>query len=650
MSSPPKGCRAPGSDTAQPVAKSKASRWRAFALIAVHVAFAIHLAFWLDDKRTISPIEPSEAMEFSKRSAINAGFVFFVLMILSTLVLGRFFCGWACHLVALQDLCAAAMRKLGIRPKPLRSKTLALVPFVAGFYLFLWPLVQRWWLGTLDHPVTLELETTAFWATFPGVVISILTFLFAGFAAVYFLGSKGFCTYACPYGAFFHTADRAAPLRIRVTDACEGCGHCTVACTSNVAVSVEVRRYGMVVDPGCMKCLDCVSVCPKDALYVGWGKPALAVRGKTRRAPRFRWGWELWLTATFLAAFFTFRGLYGRVPFLMTLAVAGCLAFLALRGAQMLLQPRVEIAPFVLKEKGRWTRAGRAFALLLLPVLAFWGHSAWIRFEDAQSRAAYQPLIPVRAAWFTNQRPEVTEQLRAQAEEVVALATRVIEQGLWETPRVRVERGWASMILGDEERFQQDLAIASALAPKDVNTLVERGHALRARGDARGAVPLYQQAVRRNADEVDTQRYLIDAAREAGDLSLAIQPLRRVTEERPWDAGSFERLALANAIGGRAREAEAALRKAVDLSPPGEGPWSRLMQFYSDNGRGDEAVQWLEKTIPQVPKLVELRAALVRVLLVLDRRSEAQDALSEALKVSPDDPQLRILQQTLQPN
>ena len=31
----------------------------------------------------------------------------------------------------------------------------------------------------------------------------------------------------------------------------------------------------MVVDPGCMKCMDCVSVCPNDALYFGFGKPTL---------------------------------------------------------------------------------------------------------------------------------------------------------------------------------------------------------------------------------------------------------------------------------------------------------------------------------------------------------------------------------------
>ncbi len=124
----------------------------------------------------------------------------------------------------------------------------------------------------------MELTTEHFWATFPGWTIGALTFLICGFVIVYFLGAKGFCTYACPYGAVFTLADRVAPMRIRVTDACQGCGHCTASCTSNVQVKSEVRQFGMVVDDGCMKCLDCVSVCPNDALYYGLGPSRRAAK------------------------------------------------------------------------------------------------------------------------------------------------------------------------------------------------------------------------------------------------------------------------------------------------------------------------------------------------------------------------------------
>src|SRR6185503_18805376 len=77
--------------------------------------------------------------------------------------------------------------------------------------------------------------------------------------------------------------DKLATGRILVTDACEGCGHCTAVCTSNVRVHEEVAKFGMVVDPGCMKCMDCVSVCPNDALYFGFANPLADVKEEQSR-------------------------------------------------------------------------------------------------------------------------------------------------------------------------------------------------------------------------------------------------------------------------------------------------------------------------------------------------------------------------------
>ena len=79
-----------------------------------------------------------------------------------------------------------------------------------------------------------HLMTDDFWRTFPGPVFAVLTLLSCGFAAVWVLGSKGFCTYACPYGAVFSAADKLSFVRIVVDDGCKQTGQCTASCTSNV--------------------------------------------------------------------------------------------------------------------------------------------------------------------------------------------------------------------------------------------------------------------------------------------------------------------------------------------------------------------------------------------------------------------------------
>jgi polyferredoxin len=130
--------------------------------------------------------------------------------------------------------------------------------------------------------------------------MAVATFLVVGFLIVWWLGAKGFCNFGCPYGAFFAVADRFALGKIKVTPACDACGHCTSVCTSNVRVHEEVAIHKQVVDPACMKCLDCVSVCPKDALYYGLGAPTLLRQSQQRLAARadFTWPEELALGAT----------------------------------------------------------------------------------------------------------------------------------------------------------------------------------------------------------------------------------------------------------------------------------------------------------------------------------------------------------------
>ena len=118
-------------------------RWRAAVLISVHLVIIIHIVQWLLHGLTLSPVEPSESMYAIELGRLNAGFVFFALALASTLLFGRFFCGWGCHVVALQDLCAHWMTKAGVRPKPFRTRLLPLWSLALALYMFVWPAFKR---------------------------------------------------------------------------------------------------------------------------------------------------------------------------------------------------------------------------------------------------------------------------------------------------------------------------------------------------------------------------------------------------------------------------------------------------------------------------------------------------------------------------
>ena len=368
---------------------------------------------------------------------VNAGFIFFIVVILSTAVLGRWFCGWACHVVALQDLCGWMMRKMGVQPRPFRSRLLAWVPYLLAFYMFFWPTLKRWSFPWLEQKIPAmvawftpvapwpgfsnHLLVHDFWATFPSVLVAIPFFAICGFATVYLLGAKGFCTYGCPYGAFFTVADRIAPMTIVANmEACESCGLCTANCSSNVQISREIHIHDQVVDPGCMKCLDCVDVCPNGVLSYGPARPSMFVSGgpqsrKVRRKSHLSLTGEILLAIFFTLTWFSWRGVYEQIPLLMATGIALCATFLVWKSSQLLRRQDTSLQGISLHRAGTTSRAGRivlAITTITILLTISAGQSRWSQNLAEQNFDA--AMINLDQVLIAGQDP-IPEQTKATA-------------------------------------------------------------------------------------------------------------------------------------------------------------------------------------------------------------------------------------------
>ena len=619
-----------------PRPKRSFARWRALSLSLVYVVFAVHIIHWKITGKTLAPLELNEVMYTLELGIVTAGFLFMCALVLGTMVFGRFFCSWACHIMVLQDGCAWLLRKLGIRRKPIRSRLLLFVPPLTAFYMFVWPQVVRTWQSralptfhfATDRDGWASFITDNFWRNLPSAGTIVLTFIVCGFVMVYVLGSRTFCTYVCPYGAIFALADRFAPGRIRVSDACKQCGTCTAACTSGIRVHEEVKQHGMIVNSSCMKDLDCIAACPQQALSYTFTKPSLfrsvGSGGRFGRVPYdFSWAEEALIGATFLVVLLSFRGLYSRVPFLLSLALGGIIAFMAVTSVRLLRRTHVTLASFQLKKLGRLTVAGRIFLGLAPLALAFVGHSAFIRYHEFFGLTRARVGASDTATW-SHLKTADTWGLMANERVERALMSLAME-----LDRPRELDSYARRII---ERH-----------PYDLSTRLRYGDALGKQGRTPEAEQIVREVIRDLDGATDRDKAVITTAHASlgamlvrrGMFTEAASELRVAVEADPHQAGVRAELGSLLAELGRFEEAVAELRESLRLDPTTAGAQYNLGTILAHLGRFAEAVPHYESALTVTSQDAALCNNLGFALLRLDQLNEAKAQFERAIDIDP---------------
>ncbi len=364
----------------------------------------IHIAHWKISGNTIAPLEFNEVLYTLHLGIITAGFIFMVITMIATLVAGRFFCSWMCHMLALQDASEWILKKMRIKPVAIRSRTLLWIPFILMAYLFIWPQIERVYLDlpSIEFQMMGEEDgwasfmTNNFWRNLPGIGITLFTFFICGFAIVYLLGSRSFCQSACPYGALFFIADKIAPGKIKLTGDCNQCGICTSVCSSHIQVHKEIKHFGKVVDGNCLKDMDCVQACPNDAIKFGFTKPSFFQTLNNIPGEKKRNGLslkeDLMLLTLFVILLFAYRGLYDSVPLLLAVALSIIIAAMIVLGFRLYSSEYVHLNKLILKHSNNITPKGRLFLLILAGAVIISVHSGFIRYHQIMGDINYNKI------------------------------------------------------------------------------------------------------------------------------------------------------------------------------------------------------------------------------------------------------------------
>jgi polyferredoxin len=201
------------------------------------------------------------------RGVINAGFIFWMLVFASALLLGRAFCGWFCWFGGYLELVEWGIGdKLRIKIPRRALLYLGAIPFVAlAIKVYNTLLVN--WLQVFPATFTVQLADVEPWGGQQTGISIVITLIMFGPVLLFVFGRRAWCRYLCPIGALLKLFSTMSLGKVRlVNDECLACGKCNRSCAMEVDVMGELQAHGQVRSLNCIRCLKCTDQCPAGAI------------------------------------------------------------------------------------------------------------------------------------------------------------------------------------------------------------------------------------------------------------------------------------------------------------------------------------------------------------------------------------------------
>ncbi len=631
---------------------SRYGKWRALSLIAIHLLIGMHIAHWLVAGRTLAPLELNEVVYTIHLGIVTAGFLFMLTIIIGTIFFGRFFCSWACHMLALQDLSAWLLRKFNIRPPAIRSRTLVFIPFIIMGYLFIWPQARRLWLGqslpalhvATDMEGWASFVTDDFWRNLPGPFITALTFFVCGFLIICFLGSRSFCRFACPWGAIFSLADRVAPGRIALSGNCIGCGMCTATCDSNIRVQEEVNEHGMVVNADCLKDMDCVEICPVQALKFSYSKPPLlkGVFTSIKQNYSFTIREDIALVVLFLPLFAIFRDLYDAIPILLAAAIALIMAGFMIVFARLFREREVKVSLHQLKKNNMITAAGKIFTVTMVMLLIFTVHSGFIQYHNTIGQHAFDEA----ASSLNDDLPETPESHRqmALAGDALKHLEKTYQRGLFRSISLRRKLATLYLLNGSAAQAEEQLRYVLEKDPDDAEArfflgklLFNTGRYAEAEDELKAVAGMPDNQSSKKASKAKGSAYSLlgHIARKRDDRHQAVKFFEAALGIKPTDHDALLNLGSLLTELKQFDEAERYLLISERLMPNSALVHNNLGAVYMFKGEVAKSIYHYEISLRLKP---DNYVAIFNTGILHYRQGNAETALAflnEALRIKP---------------
>ncbi len=219
-----------------------------------------------------NPIQPINQLLLALRGiGVNVTLVPMIialgLLLLSTLVVGRAFCGYACPLGAMQELLshfkfkASAAGQQSVKGAVAVSERAA--KYIRVVVLAVLVAITLIWGIAIIQLTSPFLGFRVF--VQPGIVaIAIPVAMLAAIAVASVFVYRPWCRLACPFGTLAWATSKFSKYKLHRTAACTDCGLCEKVCPVGEAARGSSKA-------SCFLCNRCVEVCPKGAISLQKG-------------------------------------------------------------------------------------------------------------------------------------------------------------------------------------------------------------------------------------------------------------------------------------------------------------------------------------------------------------------------------------------
>lgn len=216
-------------------------------------------------------LSPVLIIQASSKGIINGSFIVFILMFISSLFLGRGYCGWVCPGAGCQE--ALFLAKNNPVKRGDYFKWLIWVPWISSIALLA---IRSGGYNKIDF----------FYMTTHGLSVADIQSLMSYFfvllvlivAPAFIIGKRSFCHHLCWMAPFMIIGRKIrnyfkwASLQLKSNSkACKHCHACTEQCPMSLPVEGMVNHNNME-NTECILCGSCVDGCKEGAITYDWGK------------------------------------------------------------------------------------------------------------------------------------------------------------------------------------------------------------------------------------------------------------------------------------------------------------------------------------------------------------------------------------------